>query len=280
MPTFATPEPITLRLKVPSGDIELNASSRQDTEVEVRPSNSSRSEDVELAEQTRVDFRDGTVVIDVPDSKSRWLSRSGSVDVRVALPEGSAVRGQTASADVRGTGRFGDVEMDAASAEVRFDVTGDLKVQCASGDLICGEVDGDLKATSASGEVSVRLVRGNAQVSTASGDSSIGEVHGEARLNAASGDTFLEVAANSVSARTASGDVRIGSVSTGQVKVEGASGDVQIGVKDGTAAWLDLQSLSGDVVSNLEQTDQPGDADDTVEIRVNTISGDILINRA
>lgn len=280
MPTFATPEPITLRINSPEGDIKLEASDRQDTEVEVLPSKPGRSQDVELAEQTQVEHRNGTVVVEVPDEHRRRFGRSGSVDIRVALPEGSQVRIHTASADVHATGRYGDVELDAASADVQIGQTADLTVQCASGGLYCREVDGELRATSASGEVRVERVRGNAQVSTASGDASLGEVHGDLRVNIASGDARVDVANGSVTGKAASGDLRIGSVRRGHVQVDGASGDVAIGVASGTAAWLDVSSLSGDVASSLDQTERPGESDETVEIRVRTISGDVVINRA
>ena len=68
MPTFTTPDPITLRFKLSSGEIRIQASARTETEVEVLPSDSSRSADVEAARETVVEHRDGTVVIEAPET--------------------------------------------------------------------------------------------------------------------------------------------------------------------------------------------------------------------
>ena len=63
MPTFETPEPIAVRIEAGDGSIRLIATDRADTVVEVRPRDESRSSDVWAAEHTRVDFRDGKLVV-------------------------------------------------------------------------------------------------------------------------------------------------------------------------------------------------------------------------
>ncbi len=50
MPVFDTPEPIIATIEVGVGDIRIAASEREDTVVEVRPSDSSRSADQQAAE--------------------------------------------------------------------------------------------------------------------------------------------------------------------------------------------------------------------------------------
>lgn len=281
MPTFATPEPIDLRINIPSGSINIDAGSVTETEVEVQPHNSRRSEDVEAAEATTVDFSDGRLVITGPEGKDRkWFGRNGSVQVRVHLPEGSNVRVKTASADLHGSGRWGDTELNTASGDLHVEQVGSLRAECASGDITCRTVDGDARVSTASGAVTVERVGGNADASSASGDARIGEVGGDLRLGTASGDATVDVAHGSVSGKFASGDLRVGRVEQGQVSVDGASGDVYLGVAAGTAAWLDVTSLSGDVSSQLDQSDQPSDGDKTVEIRIRTLSGDVVIARA
>ena len=66
----------------------------------------------------------------------------------------------------------------------------------------------------------------------------------------------------------------------GVVEIDSASGDVEVGVAAGTAAWLDVQALSGGVSSSLEPTDSPGDDAETVSIHAHTLSGDIRVRRA
>ena len=88
MPTFSTPDPITLNFDVAVGHIRIAASSRNDTVVEVLPSNSSREVDVRVAEQTRVEFAGGRLQIKTP--KFTFAAASGLViitkdEVRVKL---------------------------------------------------------------------------------------------------------------------------------------------------------------------------------------------------
>ena len=56
MPTFDTPEPISVTLEVGVGDIRIVASDRTDTIVDVRPSDPAKKSDVTAAEQTRVEY--------------------------------------------------------------------------------------------------------------------------------------------------------------------------------------------------------------------------------
>ncbi|MEQ4206311.1 DUF4097 family beta strand repeat-containing protein [Actinopolymorpha sp. B9G3] len=278
MPTFPTPEPITLRLKLNSGEAHISAGPRTETEVEVLPSNPSNSRDVETAQHTAVEHRDGVVVVEAPDDRS--FGRTGSITVRVSFPDGSAVRGSVASADVGADGRLGAVELHSASGDLRIDHAGDVTIQTASGDVFCRQVDGDAKVQTASGDLQIATVAGRAQLSTASGDARLDDVGGDLRLQAASGDLQVGTIGGSVDAKTASGDVRIGSVRQGEASVDAASGDIQVGIAAGTAAWLDLSSLSGDVSSALDQADEPDDSELTVSVRARTLSGDISIVRA
>ncbi|HZC26898.1 MAG TPA: DUF4097 family beta strand repeat-containing protein [Actinopolymorphaceae bacterium] len=280
MPTFQTPEPVTLRVRLSSGDLHVTASARTDTEVEVRPGNERRSEDVEAAQNTLVEHRNGTIVIEMPDGGRRSFGRSPSIDVRVGLPEGSHLRGAVASADVTVDGRAGDVEITSASGDVRLDRTADLVVQTASGDFFGREVDGDAKAQTASGDISLLKVAGEARLSTASGDAELNEAGGDVRLQSASGDLHLGRAGGSVEVKTASGDVRVDVIHQGEFTGESASGDIHVGIAAGTAAWLDVSSLSGDVRSALDQSGEPGGDEQRVSVRARTLSGDITVARA
>ena len=56
-------------------------------------------------------------------------------------------------------------------------------------------------------------------------------------------------------------------------------GDVEVGVRAGTAAWLDVSAGAGKVQNALDPTDAPEPAAATVEIRARTSLGDIVIRR-
>ena len=61
MPTFGTPAPISVSLDIGVGSVEIIASDRADTVVDVRPTNPAKKIDVGAAEQTRVSYSDGTL---------------------------------------------------------------------------------------------------------------------------------------------------------------------------------------------------------------------------
>jgi DUF4097 and DUF4098 domain-containing protein YvlB len=121
-------------------------------------------------------------------------------------------------------------------------------------------------------------------MSSASGDLDIGDVSGDVSLSTASGDIALLEAGASVGVDTASGDVEIGVVRRGRTDIRSASGDVGIGVAAGTAVWLDLNTLSGSTRSDLAMTGNGPDpappSGATLELRVQTLSGDIHVRRA
>ena len=88
MPTFHTPEPIAVRIEVDEGSIHLVATNRADTVVEVRPRDASRSSDVSAAEHTRVDFRDGELVV-VGTRRGLPSFWGGAIDLKISLPSRS-----------------------------------------------------------------------------------------------------------------------------------------------------------------------------------------------
>ena len=87
MPTFDTPEPIAVTLDVGVGDIRVVAGDRTDTIVDVRPSDPAKKSDVTAAEQTRVEYSSGRLLVQAQKGW-RWSFRSGreSIDVQIELP--------------------------------------------------------------------------------------------------------------------------------------------------------------------------------------------------
>jgi hypothetical protein len=262
MPTFETPTPIGVWIETAGGSVRIAASDRADTVVAVRPCDESRSSDVWAAEHTRVEFRDGKLSVTGP---KRGLPRflGGDTDIEIGLPAGSRLHVSVASASMRAEGEFADVRFAGASGEVEID-----------------SVTGKLKATSASGSITVHTVQGNASLSTASGDVSIGELDGNLRFRAASGSLTVDRLRGSVKSRSASGSVDIVAAVSGAISAGTSSGDVQVGVVEGTAARLDLNTGSGHVTSQLQPADGPQEGDETLVVQVRSGSGDVRIHRA
>jgi len=280
MPTFDTPRAIAAVIDMPAGHIEIRAADRTDTVIDVRPTDPGSDADVQAVDQVRVDFSDGR--LSVTASKSRFRSlfrRPPSVDVTVDLPTDSRVD-VSGWADIRTDGRLGDSTFDTAAGTVRIAETGRLKLRTAAGDVSVARAVGHADVTTASGKVRVGEIDGTAVVKTSNGDITLGEVTGDVRLNTANGDIAVDRALATVAAKTAYGSIRVGEVVRGAVVLETSFGELEVGVRTGTAAWLDLQSGYGTVRSLLDAADAPSPSDDTVEVRARTGYGDIVIRRA
>jgi DUF4097 and DUF4098 domain-containing protein YvlB len=280
MPTFHTPEPIAATIEIGAGHLLISASDRADTVVEIRPTDESEDADVQAAEHTRVEYTNGELSVTGPKKKLRSLfGRTPSIDVAIALPSDSRVDAKV-WADVRSEGRLGESNVDTAAGSVRLDQTGRLKLRTAAGDVSVVRSVGRADVGTSSGKIRFGDIDGTAVVKTANGDITVGEVTGDIRLNTANGDITVDRALAAVEAKTAYGSVRVGEVVRGSVSLETAFGELEVGVRDGTAAWLDVQSGFGSVRSHLDTADEPEPSDETVEVRAHTGYGDIVIRRA
>ncbi|MEJ7772882.1 MAG: DUF4097 family beta strand repeat-containing protein [Geodermatophilaceae bacterium] len=259
---FETPNPLDVSVRNQAGTVEITAADVTQTTVEIVP-NDDRG--AELAERTRVQLSEdaGRLRIDVPDRK---MLRQPSLEIIVTVPTGSSVDVETATADVQTRGILDGATVTTASADVSLShVAGRLEVTTASGDIHVGRGEGPVHVRSASGNLRLDVSVAEASVQTASGDVLIGRLSGD------------------LTARSASGDVIIGTAGAGSVQAKTMSGDVIIGVASGLLLWLDVNSLSGDVASQLGPDDSiaDGGADREPDLRISasTMSGDVLLRR-
>jgi hypothetical protein len=66
----------------------------------------------------------------------------------------------------------------------------------------------------------------------------------------------------------------------GSVELGTAYGELEVGVREGTAARLDVRSQFGNVRNLLTASDGPQPSDQRVEVRARTSFGDIVIRRS
>ncbi|MFJ6662175.1 DUF4097 family beta strand repeat-containing protein [Streptomyces sp. NPDC091377] len=281
MPSFATPGPISATTHVEAGSIRFTAADRPDTVVEVLPHDPEKDLDVRTAEQTEVTCAGGVLTVRTP--KPTLLGRTGTVDVTVELPTGSAVEMTGAWTQVLGEGRLGDVQVRTASGDVRLDTTGTLRLKASHGSITVDRVEGRAEITTSSGSLRVGLVDGPAVLKNSHGTTTVGAAIGELTVNGAKGDIEIRRAEDSVTATTAHGTLRVDDVVRGTVRLETDYGAIDVGVREGTAAWLDVSSHSGQVRNRLTASESPDKGDstvETVEIRTRTRHGSVDIRRA
>jgi hypothetical protein len=265
MPTFQTPEPISISLRLGVGEVRIVASDRADTAVDVQPSDPARSSDVTAAELTLVEYADGVLEIKGPRRGKRYSLRGDrmSIDVRIEVPTGSGLRGQAGLAPLRATGTLGECHY-----------------RTGAGDITVDDVTGATELTTGTGAVRVDRIGGAAVIRNANGDTRIGESRGEVRVKSANGAIEVGRVDGSVLATTANGSIRLGDVARGAVVAETSAGTVEVGVRSGVAAWLDLHTAFGRVRNLLDASGRPGPGEDTVEVRARSSFGDITVSRA
>src|SRR5215217_8020007 len=165
MPSFDTPNPITATISVVAGDVRVTAGDAGATTVTVEPTDASNGEDRKAAEQTRVEYTNGHLLVRAPKLRS-WLPRStgGSVDVRIELPAASHVHAGGALADFVLDGPLGDVRLKTGLGHMQVEHAATLNVKTGVGDVSVDRVTGHTDIADGSGEVRVRDLESTAVI--------------------------------------------------------------------------------------------------------------------
>src|SRR5438105_2220131 len=234
--SFEVTAPPELEVRLASGDIQVDAvEGAHSVDVELIAED---EESQQLVDAARIELREKhgrpEVIIDVPQKRGGFslgavFGRSG-ITCRVRTPEQTLLsvrRSKSADVSVRGT--LGGVNVATASGDVRLEnVDGGVNVKSASGDVTVRTITGGVNIQSASGDIELEVARGPVNAATVSGDLTIGE------------------AWDNVNANTVSGDQEHGAVYQGNIAAHSVSGDVRVGVRRGSKAFLDCNTVSGD----------------------------------
>ncbi|MEO6413198.1 MAG: DUF4097 family beta strand repeat-containing protein [Pedococcus sp.] len=278
MPTYSTPNPIDLAIKLPVGAVEVIAGDRDDTVVTVSPTNPAKAADIRGAEETKVDFDGQRLTITGPRPRFSFVGPFESIDVKVELPAGSRLTAEVSAGAVRSTGPLGATRIK--SSMIDLDSTGDLWVRAMSGNVTVAHADGGVEVTADHGQIRLGAVTGDAVLKASHGTITIGECRGELEAKLSYGDLDITKAFESVSAKTAYGSIQLHEISSGSIQVETGYGQITIGVRPGVPAWLDLSSRDGRVRNQLDGDGAPDPSEQSVAVRARTQYGDITIQRA
>ncbi|MFD9704877.1 DUF4097 domain-containing protein [Lentzea sp. NPDC059081] len=280
MPSYDTPEPISVLLDIYAGHVQVVASDRVTTTVDVRPSDSSDSSDAEAAKKTTVDYTDGTLMVRGPKRTFDFSRKTRSVDIVIELPTGSKVDLDVTAGSIRTSGVLGATEADLSAGNIHVDRTGALRADTGAGQVKIGAVTGNAEVKTGSGHIRVGTVDGSLVVKNSNGHIDVGTVEGDLRARSANGDIHVERAGALVEARTAMGSIEVGEVVRDEVTLNTAMGGIELGIAQGTAAWIDAKTSFGRVTNTLDGSDGPGNAARTVKVTAHTSFGDIAVRRA
>jgi putative adhesin len=258
MPTFATPGPIAATVQVAGARVRVTASDRTDTVVLVEPVNGASRSDVKVANKTKVDFAGGQLSVKTTVAGDK----NGSVAITIDLPTGSCLVAYLAHSGVQADGSLGDCELHMASGRVQLE-----------------RIDA-LHANVAGGEVAIGHIAGRADIDGGRGLIRVGRTSADLDLRGGSGGLDIEHAGGSVTARTADGPIRIGRLTRGQAELVNGSGDIEVGIGEGAAAYLDVNSERGSVRNSVPSQEDPDASGDKVAVHARTRHGDIIIHRA
>jgi hypothetical protein len=282
MPTYDTPEPIDLAINLKVGHVDIIATDRLDTVVTVSPRSESRPVDRRGVDDTDISFDGKRLSVIGPRPRLSWIGPGpfDTVDVKVELPTGSRLSAEVSVGHVHTAGRLGATRIKCSTGAIEVDQADDLWLRAAHGGATVGSADGGVDITSSHGQIRLGKVTGDAVLRSSYGGIQIARSGGDVDAKLSYGDLEISKALASVTAKTAYGTIRLDEVSSGSVDVESGYGQVTVGVRAGTAAWLDLMSKDGRVNNGLSADAAPGPDDDSLAIRVRTQSGDITIRRA
>ena len=179
MQNFDTPAAISVVLDIPAGRVQLIAADRADTTVEVLPADAAKSRDVRTAEQTTVTYAEGILRIAATAPENKLVGHSGAVEVTVQLPAGSRVEATSASSELRGVGRLGEVVFEGVYRQIKLDEADNVRLSAVDGDVEVGRLTGPAEISTQRGAIRIaEAVRGTVVLSTQSGDISVAAATG------------------------------------------------------------------------------------------------------
>lgn len=277
--TFTTPEPVDLRIELWTGKIDIEAEETAETRVELEPMHGDESAQ-DAINRARVEQRGEEIVVLLPKVKSGFFGRRGEVHARIRVPLQSNLKVETASADVEADGVLGDAEVSSGSGDVSLDVVDECHLRTGSGDISVNTANGSVDTKCGSGDLVIGTIGGDANAMAGSGDVIVSSIAGMLKVKTGSGDIVVKSCGEGLDALAGSGDLLVKRIERGRLKAKTGSGDISVGVADGTAAYLDIMTVTGDVESDLDASEAPVDGDKTVEIIIQSGSGDVVLQRA
>ncbi len=182
------------------------------------------------------------------------------------------------------------VEIKSSSGRVVVrDMTASVKIIAQSAGFEGTGLKGAVEVSLASGSSRLADCDGSfVTLESKSGDMDLKRVKGVITARSSSGDIHLaECAVKTLSIDVASGEVEVDLIQpvTGSVSVRAVSGDVKLSVPDGCEALVNLSTLQGEIIMDIELEDHQAITgkltgrlgSGTGQIDLSTVSGDVTL---
>ncbi|ACZ32131.1 hypothetical protein Xcel_3130 [Xylanimonas cellulosilytica DSM 15894] len=280
MPTFPAPRPLTVVVDRLAARVHVVASERDDAVVTVLPANPGRASDGRAAQETRVELTGDVLTVSGPTTlRHLVIGPQGMVTVTVEVPAGSGVAGTLAAGPLYTEGPLGAVDVKLSAGDASVEHAARIDLRSSAGSVVVGTVTGPTTVRSSAGSVRIRSVLGDATVRSSAGDVTVGSVTGSLTVTGAHGEIVVGRVRGTVEATTGSGGIRVDSLDSGVATLQTSYGSVEVGVPEGTAAWVDASTQFGQVRNRLTPSDAPSDDAATAELHVTTSYGDVVVRR-
>ncbi|WP_298455744.1 DUF4097 family beta strand repeat-containing protein [uncultured Cellulomonas sp.] len=279
MPTFPAPSPVPVVVDVPFGNLHVVAGDRDDVVVTVLPADPAKSGSVRAAEETRV-ARDGdAVTVIYPAAWKQYVLpfASGGAIVTIEVPSGSDLSGKAGS--LYAEGRLGTVDLTLNGGDARVHEADRVDLRVSAGSVVVGRVAGPIGVRASAGSVRVSEVAGDGRIKASNGTTTVGSVTGTLEIVGAHAEIAVEQVRGTLTVRSAHAGIRVNNVELGSVTLTTSYGSIEVGVPEGTAAWLDVASQHGAVRNALMPSEGPVADERTAEIHASTAYGDVIVRR-
>lgn len=282
--TFDATSPIDAVVTLMMGELVITADDVTEVTVDVEPTQPDRPADVRAAENTAVDLSNGrlTVIQKRENLVSTWVNKSWSIDVHIRVPKRSRFEAKSAYGNIQVRGPLGRSSLTTSYGSIAAGDADELAAKTSYGEINVDRASGTTSLTGSS--VSVGEVYGNVKVKCSQGAAVVDLVMGHLEVVSSFGNIEVRKLMGDIDARTAHGVVRIGDGVSGDATLVTSHGDIEVGIRQGTLTWLDLDTKAGTVRNELSATEPQGDDDgdtaDRLKVTARTNHGSVRAFRA
>lgn len=266
--TYAASGVIDATITLAMGELVVTADEVDEVTVDITPTLADRPADVRAAENTAVHFADGRLTITQKRENllRTWVNKGWSIDVHVRVPRRSRLEVKSSYGNIRVRGSIGPSSLTTAYGDIVAGDVAELTAKTSHGEVSLDRVSGTTGLTGTS--LHIGEVYGNATVKSSHGNVTVGLVMGQLAAATGFGNIEVRTVMGGVEARAAHGKIRVSDAVSGTARLDSSYGDIEVGIRQGTVAWLDLDAKGGAVRNELDVAGSEPQNDDGIADRL------------